>query len=126
MSNPVWFATTPNNPEAAAFQKELESAFKEAGWVIKGNAPVRFNMKPGVYLFSADESPPNYVGMAQEGLEAAGIELVSSGRGYRDFYTAKKKENPNWIGFEMADDQTYVIVVGRKPEAGTATPTSQP
>jgi hypothetical protein len=29
---PVWFATVPNNPEAATFQKALQSVFEEAGW----------------------------------------------------------------------------------------------
>lgn len=121
LSNPVWFATIPNNPEAAAFQKQLQGIFEEAGWLVKGNVPVRFSMKPGVYVFAADEEAPNYVGTAQEGLEAGGIEITSSGRGYRDFYKAKKAENPSWIGFDMAEDQTYVIVVGRKPEPQAAT-----
>ncbi|MCX8071080.1 MAG: hypothetical protein N3C12_01330 [Candidatus Binatia bacterium] len=116
LANPVWFATVPNDPEAAAFQKELQSAFEEAGWIVKGNAPVRFRMKPGVYVFAADEDPPSYVGMAQQALQDAGIEITQSGRGYREFYRQKKAENPNWIGFDLAEDQTYVIVIGRKPE----------
>lgn len=116
LANPVWFATVPNDPETANFQNQIQSAFEEAGWIVKGNARVRFRMKPGVYIFAADEDPPAYVAMAQQALEAAGIEVTSSGRGYREFYKAKKAENPNWIGFEMSDDQTYVIAVGRKPE----------
>jgi len=122
LANPVWFATVPNDPEAANFQKQLQAAFEEAGWIVKGNAPVRFRMKPGVYIFAADEDPPAYVGIAQQALEAAGIEIASSGRGYRQFYQAKKTENPNWIGFEMAADQTYVIAIGRKPEPSEDNP----
>src|SRR5262245_16467577 len=49
---PVWFATVPNNPEAATFQKQLQSVFEAAGWEIKGNSPVRFPMKPGIYIFA--------------------------------------------------------------------------
>lgn len=122
LANPVWFATVPNDPGAAAFQKQLQSAFEEAGWIVKGNASVRFRMKPGVYIFAADEDPPAYVGMAQEALEAAGVEITQTGRGYREFYRQKKAENPNWIGFEMADDQTYVIAIGRKPEPTPVAP----
>lgn len=122
LANPVWFATVPNDPEAANFQKQIQSAFEEAGWIVKGNAPVRFRMKPGVYIFAADEDPPAYVGTAQQALEAAGIEVTSSGRGYREFYKAKKAENPNWIGFEMSEDQTYVIAIGRKPEPSADNP----
>ncbi len=116
LANPVWFATVPNDPEAAAFQKQIQSAFEEAGWIVKGNATVRFRMKPGVYVFAADEDPPAYVASAQQALEDAGIEITQSGRGYREFYRQKKAENPNWVGFEFAEDQTYVIVIGRKPE----------
>ncbi|GBD25861.1 hypothetical protein HRbin30_01187 [bacterium HR30] len=116
LANPVWFATVQTDPEAVAFQKQIQRAFEEAGWIVKGNAPVRFRMKPGVYVFAADEDPPAYVGTAQQALEDAGIEITQSGRGYREFYRQKKAENPNWIGFDFAEDQTYVIVIGRKPE----------
>src|SRR5438552_18438127 len=37
---PVWFATVANNPEAAEFQKQLQSVFEEAGWTMKSNVPV--------------------------------------------------------------------------------------
>lgn len=123
LANPVWFATAPNNPEAAAFQKLLQGIFEEAGWIVKGNTPVGFSMKPGIYIFAAEEEPPNYVNTAQEGLEAAGIEIAASGRGYREYYTAKKAENPSFVGFPMAEDQSYVIVIGRKPEPS---PEAQP
>jgi hypothetical protein len=114
-TNPVWFATMPNNPEAAAFQHTLQSVFEEAGWQVRGNVPVGFALKPGVFVFSADEEPPDYIGDAIEAIQAAGI-TVTSGRGYRQFYQDKKKENPNWRGFDLAADQTYVIAIGRKPD----------
>jgi hypothetical protein len=113
---PVWFATVPNNDEAATFQRALQSAFEEAGWTVRGNAPVRFAMKPGVYLFAADEEPPEYVATAQSALEAAGITFVAVGSGYREFSRQKKEENSAWVGIDMGPDVTYVIVVGRKPE----------
>jgi hypothetical protein len=114
-AHPVWFATVPNNPEAAAFQRALQKVFEEAGWQVRGNVPVRFPMKPGVYVFAAEEEPPEYVSQAHEALEAGGI-TVNAGRGYRDFYKQKKEENPSWVGLEMLDDQTYVIAVGRPAE----------
>ncbi|GIW45135.1 MAG: hypothetical protein KatS3mg077_2417 [Candidatus Binatia bacterium] len=122
LANPVWFATVPDDPEAAAFQKQIQSAFEEAGWIVKGNAPVRFRMKPGIYIFAADEDPPAYVGTAQQALEDAGIEITQSGRGYREFYRQKKAENPNWVGFDFAEDQTYVVVIGRNSPRATPTP----
>ncbi len=115
LANPVWFMTIPNNSEAAAFQKQLQGIFEEAGWIVKANTPVRFPMRAGIYIFAADEDPPNYVDTAQQALEAGGISIVSSGRGYREFYNERKRDNPNWVGFDMTPDQTYVIVIGRKP-----------
>ena len=112
---PVWFATVPNNPEAAAFQKTLQGVFEEAGWQVRGNATVRFPMKPGVYVFAADEEPPTYLGQVNDAFEAAGI-TITSGRGYRDFAKQKKEENPDWVGLEMGPNDTYVIAVGRSPE----------
>ena len=109
---PVWFATVPNNPEAASFQKALQAVFEEAGWQIKGNQPVKFAMKPGIYVFAADEDPPLYLSMVNDAFEAAGIP-ITSGRGYREFVRQKKEETPSWVGLELGADETYVIAVGR-------------
>ena len=111
----VWFATTPNNPEAAAFQHALQQVFEEAGWQVRANVPVTFAIKPGVFFFMADENPPPYVLRAREAFDAAAI-TVTGGSGYRAFYNQKKEENPAWQGFEMAPEQTYVVVIGRQPE----------
>ena len=113
---PVWFATVPNNPEAAAFQRALQGVFEEAGWQVGGNVPVRFAMKAGVYVFAADEEPPEYVGMVHDALQAAGIPVASAGRGYREFARQKRLENPDWVGLELGPEQTYIIAIGRKPE----------
>lgn len=114
--SPVWFATIPNNPEAAAFQKQLQSVFEEAGWEVRGNQTIRFNMKPGIYIFAADELPPEYVGDVNNALLIGGVPIASNGRGYRQYYEERKADNPNWIGFEMAEDQTFVLAIGRNPE----------
>ena len=111
----VWFATIPNNPEASNYQKQIQSAFEEAGWTVQSNRPVTFSLKPGVFFFVADEDPPAYVQSVADAFEAAGIQ-PQSGRGYRQFYLDKKKENPNWNGFELPADQDFIVVVGRKPD----------
>jgi membrane-associated protease RseP (regulator of RpoE activity) len=110
--SPVWFATIPNNPEAAAFQKALQGVFEEAGWQVRGNAAVQFPMKPGIFVFAADEEPPDYLSSVNEALEAAGL-TVTSGRGYREFVRQKKEEKPDWVGLELGPEDTYVIAVGR-------------
>ena len=110
--SPVWFAVVPNNPEAAAFQKSLEEIFTEAGWRVDGKKTISFPMKPGVFIFAADEEPPEYLSAVNQAFEAAGIQVVS-GRGYREFVRQKKEETPNWVGLELAPSEAYVIAVGR-------------
>ena len=64
----------------------------------------------------ADQEPPGYVAAAQAAFEAAGIS-VAGGTGYRGYYREMKEKDPNWSGFELADDQTFLVVVGRKPDS---------
>lgn len=120
-TNPVWFATVANNAEATAFRAALAGVFEEAGWQVRGNAPVRFSMKPGVFVFAADEEPPDYVTQASAALEAAGIAITATGHGYRAFYEEKKREDPEWVGVEMTPGATYLIVIGRQPAEDPAT-----
>jgi len=113
--HPVWFATVANDPEAAAFQGTLASAFEEAGWQVQGNARLEFAVKAGVFILAADEEPPAHVDDASAALEAAGITITASGRGYRAFYEERKQADPGWVGVELPAAASYVIVVGRRP-----------
>ncbi len=112
---PVWFTTTPGNAEAAKFQKLLQSVFEEAGWEIKGNRGSSFPIKAGIYFFAADLEPPDYVRAVSAAFEAAGVPIASSGNGYRDYYAERKAEDPNWRGFEMTENQSFVLAIGRAP-----------
>ena len=113
---PVWFAVYDKDPTARELGRALQTAFSEAGWVVRGTQAVPFTMKPGVFLFAADEQPPAYVQTALEGLSAAGIQpTVTSG--YRAYY-GQMHTKPGWQGFEMAPDQTYLVVIG--PTASSA------
>lgn len=114
--HPVWFATHAGNTEAASFRLTLQTIFEEAGWEVRGNAQVNFQLKPGLYLMAADEEPPQYVLDVGEALDAGGLS-PTIGRGYRAFFEEKKKENPSWNGVSLTPDQSYVLVVGPKPPA---------
>ena len=107
---PVWFAVYEQDPAARDLGRALQAAFGEAGWIVRGMQEVAFNIKPGVYLFAADVEPPAYVQTAQEALGLAGIRLTV-GTGYRSYY-AEMRTKPEWRGFEMASNQTYLVVVG--------------
>jgi uncharacterized membrane protein len=109
---PVWFVAQANSPDALALQRALQEVFDEAGWEVRGNTTVGFPIKPGLYVFIAEEEPPAYARTALAALEGTGMP-ITAGVGYRAFYADKKRENPNWNGFDMAADQSYVVVVGR-------------
>jgi hypothetical protein len=112
--NPVWFATSVQDSQAEVFQRELEDVFLQAGWQVRGNAQVPFRIKAGLYLFMADREPPEYVRAARAALEEAGFQL-SVATGYRRYHQEMSRKNPDWKGFGLAPDQTFVIVVGRRP-----------
>ncbi len=110
----VWFIRASGDPEAAAYQRALQSVFEEAGWHVRSSRSAGFPLRAGIFFLMADESPPTYVETVLAAFDDAGIS-VTSGRGYRAFYEEKKRENPNWRGFDLAPDQDYVIAIGPQP-----------
>lgn len=124
-SNPIWFVTDTRNAEAVSMQRSLRGVFEEAGWQVRGNAPATFQLKPGIFFLMADEEPPEFVQTAHGAFDAAGI-TVSAGRAYRAFYKEMKAKDPAWRGFEMAPDQPYVVVVGRRPDSPAPAPAPLP
>ena len=82
---------------------------------MRGNQPVRFRLKPGIFVFMADPDPPRYAIEARAALEAAGLS-VSGGSGGTGTTTSRcKRTNPGWNGIEMAPEQTFVVVIGPQP-----------
>jgi len=112
----VWFRVDPNDAEATAFEKSLEAIFKDAGWEVTTSGNDGLMFKPGVYLLVGEEEWPGYAETANRALEAGGI-TVTAARGYKAYYEQQSKEKPGWRGAKFLPDQTYVVLVGRKPEA---------
>src|SRR5262249_2980947 len=80
----AWFAVAAGDQEAAAYQRMLQGVFEEAGWTVHETVGAAFPLKPGVFLFAADEKPPGYVHRVRAALEAAHI-AVRVGIGYRSY-----------------------------------------
>lgn len=110
----VWFQVDLTDPEATAFERQLEEVFREAGWTVHriGAGDLRF--KPGIRLLVADEEWPTYAARASGALEAAGIQYDSA-IGYRAYYEEQVASRPEWRGPKLAPDQTYVLVIGPLP-----------
>jgi tetratricopeptide (TPR) repeat protein len=111
---PVWLAIQEQDDGARQLGAALRAAFEEAGWTVRGQRDVPFAMKPGVFLFAADAAPPAYVDTARAALDAAGLSPVF-GSDYRGYYEEQARAQPNFRGFKLAADQSYLIVVGRRP-----------
>jgi hypothetical protein len=112
----AWFRVDPRDREASAFANQISALFRDQGWDVKllDNEGMRY--KPGLlFLVGDEEEPPSYVTAAQKAIEAMGQE-VTSGRGYRSYYEAKKKDTPDWQGTSFQPDQTFVLLIGRRPE----------
>jgi hypothetical protein len=109
----AWFLVHQTNTETAGVQAELAAVFEQAGWPVEVQ---RYGspLKAGITVLAADETPPSFVNTASDALDAAQIDAKLL-TGYRDYYNAKKLEDPNWRGPELAADQPFVIVVGSRP-----------
>ena len=111
---PLWLAVQDSDAGARELAAAVRAAFVAAGWSVRGQSSVPFTIKPGVYLFAADATPPDYVETAKSALDAAGLAPVY-GSDYRAYYDERARANPNFGGFKLEPDQTYLVVIGRRP-----------
>lgn len=110
----AWIQVQAGDKEAAAFADQLSGVFKAAGWTVSSSLVTGMTLKPGIFMFEAEEASPDYVATARESLKAAGLEAMNAG-GYRAFYEEKKQANPKWVGIQLTPDMEYAIVIGPKP-----------
>jgi len=116
----LWIRVDPRDREASGFATEIAGVFRGAGWDVQllDNQGVRF--KPGLLLLiGTDKDPPSYIRAAQTALGTLSEE-VTTGTGYLGYYESKKRETPNWNGPQFLEGQTYLLVVGRKPDPAPA------
>ena len=113
--HPVWFAVADSTDDRQRYYLALRELFVRAGWVVRREDRVGFPIKPGLFMFVADETPPAYVTAVQSVLTSAGVG-VAFNTGYRSYYQEMKQTRPAWNGFAMSPEQTFLIVVGPQRE----------
>lgn len=116
----IWLRVDPRDREASGFAGQIAAVFRDQGWDVRtlDNEGLRF--KPGVLMLVGEEDePPSYVTNAQKAIEAIGHE-VTTGRGYKSYYESKKKESPDWQGTSFLPEQTFVVLIGRRPDPAPA------
>lgn len=112
--SPVWITATAYDPRAISRSEELATLFRRAGWDVRAVGRSMVRVRPGLFLFAADDAPPSYVDVARRAAEDAHLEPTLSG-GYRAFYDERMRMDPEFQGFPLAPEQTWVLVVGRIP-----------
>jgi hypothetical protein len=110
--SPAWIVAPKSDPAAVARAEDLARVFTSSGWKVGPVNRSAVRVKPGMFLFVGDESPPAYVDSVRQALESAGL-TPSVATGYRAFYAERLKSQPAYQGFPFADGQTFVLVVGR-------------
>lgn len=110
--NPIWIAVNHDDPAALRRAEEFASVFSRAGWQVKPLQRTSLRVRPGVFLFAADERPPNYVETARRAFEAA-HQSPSLATGYRSYYEEMSRTRPEFRGFPFESDQVFLVVVGR-------------
>jgi Thioredoxin len=110
--SPVWIAAPQSDPRALVLAQDVAGVFTKAGWRARPVRRTSVRVKPGTYLFAADEEPPAYVATARQALEEAGF-APTVANGYRQYYEEKKRSDPKFTGFLFAPEQSFLLVVGR-------------
>ncbi|MDB4927959.1 MAG: putative serine/threonine-protein kinase pknH [Myxococcaceae bacterium] len=110
--SPVWIAVAAVDPTAEATGRQLNAIFERAGWVTHPLQHPQVRARPGVFLYAESESPPAYLETVQRALNAGGLR-PSTASGYRAYLAERRAQQPDYQGFDLADGQTYVIVLGR-------------
>jgi hypothetical protein len=111
---PAWVAVTADDPEATARAEQLRAIFTRAGWEVRPLQRYAGRLRPGYFLFVADMEPPEYVTTLSTALRANRL-IDDFFRGYRDYYRDRSAADPNFVGFPMEPDQTFILAVGRTP-----------
>jgi thioredoxin family protein len=110
--SPAWIAASQSDPRALALAQDIAGVFAKAGWRVRPVRRAGVRVKPGTFLFAADDAPPAYVATAQQALEEAGF-APTVANGYRQYYEEMKRTDPKFTGFQFAPEQSFLLVVGR-------------
>jgi hypothetical protein len=111
---PVWIAYPAVSPSAAAAAVALGYAFRQAGAVVRETRTLDYSVRPGLFVFAADESYPSFVDDVAHALGEA-VPDVAVMSGYRAYGTEQRASDPSWQGLRMEDGESYFVVIGRVP-----------
>jgi hypothetical protein len=112
--SPAWIAAPQSDTRAVALAQGLAGAFTTSGWRTRPVRRTAVRVKPGTYLFVAEEQAPAYVEVVRQALEEAGF-APTVATGYRQYYQERRAQDSSFQGFPFAPEQTFLVVLGRMP-----------
>lgn len=110
--SPAWVTAMDGDAFSVAQAERLLTALRRAGWDAKPLQRTSLRLRPGLYLFAADTSPPEYVQTLATALTTAGLN-VASRQGYREYAEEMRRTRPEFRSFLTEEGQSFVLVVGR-------------
>ncbi|MFO0627747.1 MAG: hypothetical protein U0325_19215 [Polyangiales bacterium] len=110
--SPAWVTAMADDAFSLAQAERLITAFRRAGWDVKPLQRTSLRLRPGLYLFAADTSPPEYVQTLATALNTAGLSAAFR-QGYREYAEEQRRTRPEFRGFLTEEGQSFVLVVGR-------------
>lgn len=110
--SPAWVTAMNDDAFSVAQAERLVTAFRRAGWDVKPLQRTSLRLRPGLYLFAADTSPPEYVQTLATALSTAGLSAAFR-QGYREYAEEQRRTRPDFRGFLSEEGQSFVLVVGR-------------
>ncbi|MEZ4391604.1 MAG: protein kinase [Polyangiales bacterium] len=110
--SPAWVTAMADDPFSIAQAEQLIAAFRRAGWDVKPLQRTSLRLRPGLFLFAADTSPPEYVQTLASALTTAGLNTAYR-QGYREYAEEMRRTRPDFRGFLTEEGQSFVLVVGR-------------
>lgn len=114
--SPAWVTAMADDAFSVAQAERILDALRRAGWDVKPLRRTAMRLRPGYYLFAAEEQPPAYVETLASALNRAGLDPAYR-QGYRAYAEEMRRTRPDFRGFAMEEGQSFVLVVGRGPAA---------
>jgi tetratricopeptide (TPR) repeat protein len=108
----AWISYDGRDADAQRVANELAASFREAGWQAEAPGALGFPLRPGVFLFIADQPSP-HTDAVSAALDAAGLTHTAASE-YRQFGDEKRRADPNWRGISLAPGQEFALVIGRQ------------
>jgi hypothetical protein len=112
----AWIEYDARDTGARDLAEALGAAFEEAHWKVRMLQPATFPLRTGVYLLVAEKISRTTEAVSRA-LVSANVHHTEA-EDYRAYGDRRQREVPDWKGPTFAQDQEFLLVVGRSDSQG--------